>query len=96
MEADRRLAGPGPALDDERRVRLCGDQVVLVGLDRRHDVAHPLVARLLQLFEQEVVDEVASPSEPSIVSSLIPRSCAAPGRKRRRRVTPCGSAGVAV
>ena len=56
MKPHGRLAGPGPALDDERRHRLARDQVVLVGLDRRDDVAHPRVAGALQLLEQEVVD----------------------------------------
>ena len=56
MEADRRLARAGAALDDERAVGLGGDQPVLVGLDRRDDVAHPRVAAALELLEQEVGD----------------------------------------
>src|SRR5204862_3190828 len=54
MEADRRLARAGPALDDERSLRLAGEQAVLVGLDRRHDVAHPTLATPLELLAQEV------------------------------------------
>ena len=56
VEADRRLAGAGAALDHERTVRRVGDQPVLVGLDRRDDVAHVALAAPLQLFEQEVAD----------------------------------------
>ena len=56
VEPDRRLAGAGAALDDERTVRRMGDQAVLVGLDRRDDVAHVAFAAPLQLFEQEVAD----------------------------------------
>ena len=56
VEADRRLAGAGAALDDERTVRRMGDQPVLIGLDRRDDVAHVAFAGPLQLFEQEVAD----------------------------------------
>ena len=54
VEADRRLAGARPALDHERRLRLAGDQPVLVGLDRRDDVAHVRLAAPLELVEQEV------------------------------------------
>ena len=56
VEADRGLARAGPALDDERRLGRAGDEAVLVGLDRRDDVAHAGVARALELLEQEVVD----------------------------------------
>ena len=56
MEADRRLAGAGTALDHERPVRLAGDQPVLVGLDRRDDVAHVGVAAAVELLEEEVAD----------------------------------------
>ena len=45
---------PGSSLHDERAVRVGGDQPVLVGLDRRHDVAHPPLAAALELLEQEV------------------------------------------
>ena len=55
MEADGGLARARAALDDERRLRRARDQLVLVGLDRRDDVAHPRVARPLELLEQKVV-----------------------------------------
>ncbi len=58
MEADRGLAGARPALDDEETLGLARDQAVLVGLDRRDDVAHVLVAAALELFEQDVGDAV--------------------------------------
>ena len=61
MEADRRLARSGAALDDEDAVRLARDQAVLVGLDRRDDVAHVLVAAALELLEQDVGDAVDRP-----------------------------------
>ena len=56
MQPDRGLAGARPALDDERGRRVARDEPVLVGLDRRDDVAHVRVAVALELLEQEVVD----------------------------------------
>ena len=56
MEADGGLAGAGAALDHERPHGLAGDQAVLVGLDRRDDVAHVRVAAAFELLEQEVAD----------------------------------------
>jgi hypothetical protein len=55
VEADGRLARARAALDHERRLRLAGDQAVLVGLDRGDDVAHTRVAGAFELLEQEVV-----------------------------------------
>ena len=40
VQADRGLAGAGPALDDERRQRAFGDRLVLLRGDRRDDLAH--------------------------------------------------------
>ncbi len=54
MEPHRRLAGSRAALHDERPHRLARDQPVLVGLDRRDDVAHPRLAAPVELVEQEV------------------------------------------
>ena len=56
VQPDRGLAGAGAALDHERPVGLVGDQPVLVGLDRRDDVAHVGVAAAVELLEQEVAD----------------------------------------
>ena len=56
VQADRGLARARPALDHERRVGRVGDQAVLIGLDRRDDVAHVHVAVPFELFEQEVAD----------------------------------------
>ena len=56
VQPDGGLAGARPALDHERRRRLGRDQPVLVGLDRRDDVAHVHVAVALELLEQEVAD----------------------------------------
>ena len=54
VQPDRRLAGAGSALHDERAVGIGRDQPVLVGLDRRDDVAHAPLAAPLELLEQEV------------------------------------------
>ncbi len=56
MEPDGGLPRARPALDDERRLGVARDEAVLVGLDGGDDVAHPRVARTLELLEQEVVD----------------------------------------
>jgi len=56
MQAHGGLAGARAALDHERHVGVVGDQPVLVGLDRRDDVAHVPAARSLELLEQEVAD----------------------------------------
>ena len=59
MQADRRLARSGATLDHEHAVGVVRDQAVLVGLDRRDDVAHVHVAVALELLEQEVADRGA-------------------------------------
>ncbi len=56
VQPDRRLPGARAALHDERALGLGRDQPVLVGLDRRDDVAHAPLAAALELFEQEVRD----------------------------------------
>ena len=56
VQADGCLAGARAALDDERGLRRAGDQVVLVGLDRRDDVPHARVAGALELLQEKVVD----------------------------------------
>ena len=58
VEADRGLAGAGAALDDEEPFGSRVIRLVLVGLDRRDDVAHVLVAAALELLEQDVGDAV--------------------------------------
>ncbi len=64
MEADRRLPGSRPALDDERRLGPASDEPVLVGLDRRDDVAHARLAAPLELVEEKVAaDDRARPVE---------------------------------
>ena len=75
-----------------------GDQAVLVGLDRCHDVAHAGVARALELLQQEVVDEGCGVCERPVerlVADARERWARACG-SGVARVTPCGSAGVAV
>src|SRR5579859_3420987 len=59
VQADGGLARSRSALDDERAVGLGGDEPVLVGLDRRDDVAHPAFAAAVELLEQEVGDGCA-------------------------------------
>jgi hypothetical protein len=54
VEPDGGLAGSRAALDDERRLGLASDEPVLVGLDRRDDVAHVRLAAALELVEEEV------------------------------------------
>ena len=66
MEADGGLAGARPALDDEWRLGLARDQAVLIGLNRRDDVAHAVVARAVELFQQEVVDGRRSVGERAV------------------------------
>ena len=66
MEADGGLAGARPALDDERRLGLARDQAVLVGLNGRDDVAHAVVARAVELLQQEVVDGRRSVGERAV------------------------------
>ena len=63
MEADRGLPRAWSALDDERRLGFARDQTVLIGLNRRDDVAHAVVARAVELLEQEVVDGCSSVDE---------------------------------
>ena len=77
-------------------VGVVGDQPVLVGLDRRDDVAHVHVAVALELLEQEVVDRgaVDDRAVERLVGDVESRRPSV--RKRRRSVTPCGSCGVAV
>jgi hypothetical protein len=69
-----------------------GDQPVLVGLDRRDDVAVAFPCPL-QLFEQEVAD--AGAVERGAVEGLVGdvEQLASRARKRRRSVTLCGSWG---
>src|SRR4051794_41733904 len=54
VQPDRRLAGSRTPLYDERAVGIGGDQAVLVGLDRRDDVAHPRVATAIELLQEEI------------------------------------------
>jgi hypothetical protein len=70
MQADRGLPRARAALDDERRVRIACDQAVLVGLDRRDDVAHAGVARPFELFEEEVVDDCRGLGERPVESPV--------------------------
>ena len=56
VQADRGLAGSRAALHDEADVERRADDDVLLGLDRRDDVAHLAGARPLELGEQRVGD----------------------------------------
>ncbi len=97
VQADGGLAGAGAALDHERRVRIVGDQPVLVGLDRGDDVPHVHVAPPLELFEQEVADRctvhdrpverlVGDVEQPASVGAEAPAQRHPVGILRRRRV----------
>ena len=85
VQPDRGLSRARPSLDDQRRLRVPRDQVVLVGLDRRDDVAHPRVAGALELLEQEVVDRSGSVRE-----RAVERLVADPGQRAalRAEATP--------
>ena len=52
VQADRRLAGSRPALDDERALDVARDQLVLVRRDRRDDLAH-----LADALARDVLDD---------------------------------------
>ena len=96
MKSDSRFASTRAALHDCRCINGSGDDPVLVGLNRRHDVAHLGGSFTPQLLEENVADSglscgrnterlVRDTEEPFLLSA-----------KRRRRVSPAGSAGVAV
>ena len=52
VQADGRLPGAGAALDDERAFGVARDQLVLVGRDRRDDLAH-----LADALARDVLDD---------------------------------------
>ena len=54
VEADRRLARARTTLDDEQLVERGPDDHVLLGLDRRHDVAHLAGAGAVELGEEGI------------------------------------------
>ncbi len=101
VQPDRGLAGAGAALDDERRSRIGRDQPVLVGLDRRDDVAHVALPPALELLEQEVADGgavddraverlVGDVDEPAAVGAKpAPERHAVRVVRRRRVERPC-------
>ena len=92
MEADGGLARARAALDDEEAFRLARDQAVLVGLDRRDDVAHVLVAAALELFEQDVGDAVHDLARGAVerlvveVEQLRPVDAEAPAQRHALRI----------
>ena len=57
MQAHRGLTRAGGALDADRGVQVGADEIVLVRLDRRHDVTHRPDARALDLRPQQVGGE---------------------------------------
>ncbi len=60
VERDHGLAGARPALHDEHAAQLGADDLVLLRLDRRHDVAELARARLLERGEEGTgPDEIA-------------------------------------
>ena len=56
VQADSGLAGAGRALHAYSLVGVSPDDVVLVGLDRGHDVAHGTGSRPLDLLDQDPAD----------------------------------------
>ncbi len=83
MEADRSLARTRAALDHERWLRLARDEAVLVGLDRRDDVAHARVAGALELLEEEVVERARRVGE-----GAVERLVADPGERPAPQAEP--------
>ena len=100
MQTDRGLAGSGTTLHDEALVERRADHFVLLGLDRRDDVAHLAAATALELGEQRVGHPAAAAGalRVGIEEVLVEQPERAPGpssAKRRRRSRPIGSAQVA-
>jgi hypothetical protein len=96
MQAHSRLAGPGAALDHERRLGRTRDQSVLVRLDRRDDVAHARVARALELLEEDVVDRRGGVGKGAVERLVAePEQLATTRAEAAAQRDTWGSAGVA-
>ena len=55
MQCHHRLPGTRAALDHQHPRVIEADDLVLFGLDRRHDVAHPVAARRVDRREQSPI-----------------------------------------
>ena len=100
MERDRGLAGAGPARDDQRPGELGADRLVLLGLDRGDDVAHPARAVAFERGQQGALAGDGRPA--SSIASWSKTSSSRPTSSRplreirwRRRTTSMGSTAVA-
>ena len=71
VEADRRLAGARPALDDQQLVERGPDDHVLLGLDRRDDVAHLAGAGPVELGQERVGDAGGVVGAVGVVEVLV-------------------------
>ena len=98
VQGDGRLAGAGTALDDEHLVDRGADDEVLLGLDRRDDLAHRPGALGADLGEHRVGDAAGDVGGVGIVEVLVEVGgdlAVARAVNRRRSETPSGSAPVA-
>ncbi len=71
MQRHRRLAGAGPALHDQHLVDRRADDDVLLGLDRRHDLAHRPGAGGADLGEHRVGDAARHVGGVGVVEVLV-------------------------
>ena len=71
VQSDRRLAGAGATLDDKHLVDRGPDHEVLLGLDRRHDLAHRPGALGTDLGEHRVGDAAGDIGSVGIVEVLV-------------------------
>ena len=71
VQGDRRLAGPGTALHDQRLVDRRADHDVLLGLDRRHDLAHRAGPGGADLGQHRVGDAARDLAARRVVEVLV-------------------------
>ncbi|MNJ71078.1 hypothetical protein D3C77_675820 [compost metagenome] len=55
MQRYRRLSAARYALDNERRIPSCPDDLILLRLDRRHNVPQPIILILAQPVDKEFI-----------------------------------------
>ena len=97
VQRDGGLAGAGATLDDQHLVDVGADHDVLLGLDRRHDLAHLARSVGTDLGEYRVRDAAHHVGRVRIVEVLVEVGEISPSSrvKRRRKTTPSGSTAVA-
>ena len=99
MKRHHRLAGAGSTLHEQHPAHRGTDDLVLLPLDRRDDVAESAGARRLDRRDQRTLasDLLAARRVGQSAEHLVvdPEKCPAPGRERRRRSMPIASRPVA-